>query len=224
MNDMSSLKIAKPPATLRVMALDKLRDAIIGGLFEPGQRLVERTLCEHLGVSRTVIREVIRHLESEGLVEVIANQGPAVARLDWETAAQIYDIRAQLEADAAAACAKNISKDDLESLCGALEALEADSPDRDARSMIAATTDFYRTIFLSAGHTIAWEIVDRLNGRISRLRVLTLSTGDRLDTGPKRMREIYQAIAAGKPDEAANACRTHLQEARKIAQTVLSNG
>ena len=224
MNDMSSLKIAKPPATLREMALEKLRDAIIGGLFEPGQRLVERTLCEHLGVSRTVIREVIRHLEAEGLVEVIPNQGPAVARLDWETAEQIYDIRAQLEADAAAACARNISSADLANLLGALEALEADRPDRDARSMIAATTEFYRTIFLSAGHTIAWEIVDRLNGRISRLRVLTLSTGNRLDTGPRRMRDIYQAIADGKPDQAAKACRKHLQEARKIAQAVLSNG
>ncbi len=222
MNDMSSLKIDKPPTTLRELALDKLRDAIIGGLFEPGQRLVERTLCEHLGVSRTVIREVIRHLESEGLVEVIANQGPAVARLDWDTAAQIYDVRAQLEADAAAACARNISKEDLASLYGALEALEADTPDRDARSMIAATTQFYRIIFLSAGHTIAWEIVDRLNGRISRLRVLTLSSGDRLDAGPKRMREIYQAIADGKPDQAAKACRMHLKEARNIAQTVLT--
>ena len=110
MSDLSGLKIANPPATLREIALEKLRDAIIGGLFEPGQRLVERTLCDHLGVSRTVIREVIRHLESEGLVEVIANQGPAVARLDWETARQIYDIRAHSwRPKAAADCAENIS-------------------------------------------------------------------------------------------------------------------
>ena len=222
MNDLSSLKISKPPATLRVMALDKLRDAIIGGLFEPGQRLVERALCDQLGVSRTVIREVIRHLESEGLVEVIPNQGPAVSRLDWDTAAQIYDIRARLEADAAAACASTISGNDLAALRQSLEALEADSKGKDARSMIAATTDFYRTIFLCAGHTIAWEIVDRLNGRISRLRVLTLSSGNRLQTGPKRMRQIFKAIADGKPDSAAAACRTHLAEARAIAQRALT--
>ena len=90
--------------------------------------------------------------------------------------------------------------------------------------MIAATTDFYRTLFLSAGHTIAWEIVERLNGRISRLRVLTLSSGNRLHTGPIRMREIYHAIANGNPEQAAEACRTHLAEARAIAREVLTGG
>lgn len=221
MSDLSDLKIAKPPSTLREIALEKLRDAIIAGLFEPGQRLVERSLCDHLGVSRTVIREVIRHLESEGLVEVIANQGPAVARLDWETARQIYDIRAQLEAEAVAACARNITPAELQDLSRALEELESDSAGRNASAMISATTEFYRTIFIAAGHTIAWEIVDRLNGRISRLRVLTLSTGDRLDTGPKRMREIYRAIADKNPKAATAACRTHLKEARTIAQKIL---
>ncbi|MCP4318063.1 MAG: GntR family transcriptional regulator [Hyphomicrobiales bacterium] len=223
MNDLSGLKITKPPSTLREIALEKMRDAIIGGLFEPGQRLVERTLCEQMGVSRTVIREVIRHLESEGLVDVIANQGPAVARLDWDTARQIYDIRAQLESEAAAACATNIGTADLDALREALEELESESHSDDATSLLKATTDFYRTIFIAAGHGIAWEIVDRLNGRISRLRVLTLSTGDRLNTGPKRMREIYQAIAERKPHEAAAACRTHLQEARKIAHAILTD-
>ncbi|MEX3009097.1 GntR family transcriptional regulator [Hoeflea sp. TYP-13] len=222
MSDLSSLKIAKPPSTLREIALEKMRDAIISGLFEPGQRLVERTLCDQMGVSRTVIREVIRHLESEGLVEVISNQGPAVARLDWDTARQIYDIRAQLESEAAAACATQIGTEDLDALRTALEELESESHSNDATSLIKATTTFYRTIFSAARNDIAWEIVDRLNGRISRLRVLTLSTGDRLNTGPKRMREIYQAIAERKPHEAAAACRTHLHEAREIARQILT--
>ena len=75
------LKIDTPPLTLREMAQENMRDAIITGVFQPGQRLVERTLCEQIGVSRTVIREVIRYLEAEGLVELIPHQGPVVASL-----------------------------------------------------------------------------------------------------------------------------------------------
>ena len=98
------LRIHEAPATLRALAVDRLRGAIIAGRFAGGARLVERTLCDQLGVSRSVVREVIRTLEAEGLVET-ARSGPIVARLDWAQAAQIYAIRRLLEAEAAAACA-----------------------------------------------------------------------------------------------------------------------
>ena len=70
-----------------------------------GRTLVERTLCDQLGVSRSVVREAIRYLEAEGLVEIMPNKGPMVARMDWAQAEQIYEIRQLLEQNAAAACA-----------------------------------------------------------------------------------------------------------------------
>ena len=70
MNTDSTLqKIEKAPQTLRDIVQARLREAIIAGHFAPGERLVERPLCDQLGVSRTVIRETIRFLEAEGLVE-----------------------------------------------------------------------------------------------------------------------------------------------------------
>ena len=72
---MSLERIEARPQTLRLIALDRVRDAIMQGQIAPGERLVERTLGERLGVSRSVIREVIRNLESEGLVESTAS-GP----------------------------------------------------------------------------------------------------------------------------------------------------
>ena len=89
-------KIERAPQTLRDLVQNRMRAAIIDGHFAPGERLVERPLCNQLGVSRTVIRETIRYLEAEGLVEVITNQGPIVATLNWDQARQIYDIRRQL--------------------------------------------------------------------------------------------------------------------------------
>jgi DNA-binding GntR family transcriptional regulator len=220
--DLSDLKIEKPPTTLREIALDKMREAIIAGVFQPGQRLIERTLCEQIGVSRTVIREAIRHLDAEGLIEVIPNQGPIVSRLDWQAARQIYDIRSLLEADAAAACAENIDGPALQRLQVTLAALEASSAGGEPLDLLSATTAFYDTLFQIAGHDIAWEIVSRLNSRISRLRVMTLSTGDRLKAGPQRIRAIYEAIANRDPEAAAAACRKHLHEAREIARFILT--
>ena len=217
-----SLKIQQPPQTLRELAQSKLRDAIISGLFEPGQRLVERSLCEQIGVSRSVIREVIRTLEAEGLVEHLPNQGPIVAKLDWDQAQQIYDIRELLEASAVADCARLASKQDISALQDALQQLLAQRVKGDPSAVLTDTNQFYAIIFEAAGHQLAWEIVQRLNGRISRLRVLTLSAGSRLQQAPDHLVAICNAIAEHNPDKAAQACRTHLQEAKSVAAGLLS--
>lgn len=60
----SSLKIDRSVKTLRELTLEKMRDAILSAYFKPGERLVERSLCEELGVSRSIVREVLRHLET----------------------------------------------------------------------------------------------------------------------------------------------------------------
>lgn len=212
------LRIDHAPQTLRELALDRLRGAIVAGHFRSGERLVERSLCDQLGVSRSVVREVIRYLEAEGLVE-IARSGPAVARLDWDQARQIYDIRQLLEASAAAdcaACADAAVKARLTAALQALEtAVESGTPAHEA------TRAFYQVIFAASGHDIAWEIVQRLNGRISRLRALTLASGDRHISGPVRMARIAQAILANDPPAAAQAVRDHLTEAAEIARRLL---
>lgn len=94
---MSNLKIERNAKTLRELTLDKLRGAIVQGYFRPGERLVERTLCDELGVSRTVVREVLRHLETEGLVEIAVGHGPIVARLDPALIGEIYELGGLLE-------------------------------------------------------------------------------------------------------------------------------
>ena len=216
-----SLKIDSPPVTLREMALERIREAIVAGTFEPGTRLVERTLCDQLGVSRSVIREVIRHLETEGLIEM-GKQGPIVARLDWDQARQIYDIRALLESAAVADCASRADSAAKSLLSSALDDLDRSAARSDPPAMLDATIEFYSVIFASSGHDVAWEIVSRLNSRISLLRVMTLSTGNRTVSGPARLREIYEAIKRNDPEAAATACRRHIAEAAKIAEEILT--
>jgi DNA-binding GntR family transcriptional regulator len=75
------LRLTDAPALLRDQALERLREAIIAGHFAPGTRLIERELCEQMGVSRTSIREVLRGLEAEHLITIEPRRGPIVARL-----------------------------------------------------------------------------------------------------------------------------------------------
>ncbi len=215
------LRIDHAPTTLRELAVERLRDAIITGRFAGGSRLVERALCEQLGVSRSVVREAIRYLEAEGLVETLPRSGPVVSTLDWPRARQIYDIRRLLEADAAAACARNADTPVKQHLRAALADLETAFTAAEPRELYAATTAFYQTIFLSAGHDIAWEIVQRLNSRISRLRALTLATTDRSTSGPAHMANICAAICANDAKAAAEAVRAHLRDAAEIARHIL---
>lgn len=217
----NDLRIDHAPVSLRGLASARLRQAIVSGRFPGGHRLVERTLCDQLGVSRSVVREAIRTLEAEGLVETVARSGPVVARLDWEQARQIYAIRQLLEAEAAAECARRADAAVKARLQLALAGLEAAFGAEDPQALQDATAGFYETIFRAAGHEVAWDIVQRLNGRISRLRALTLATTNRRISGPAHMARIAGAICEGAPDRAAAAVRDHLTEAADLARRAL---
>lgn len=221
-SDDTDLRIAHAPQTLREIAVDRLRSAIIAGRFRSGDRLVERVLCDQLGVSRTVVREAIRYLEAEGLVEIAPRVGPIVAPLDRDQARQIYAIRRLLEADAAADCARRIGPQDAARLRAAEAALTLAAQGSDTQQLFHASTAFYEIIFRVAGHDIAWDVVRRLNSRISRLRALTLAAKERRVSGPARMARIAEAILAHDPDVAAQAVRDHLTEAAQIAHDLLS--
>lgn len=220
-DDMADLRIDTPPATLREIALDRMRRAIISGLFAPGERLVERALCDKLSVSRSVIREVLRHLETEGLIEMLPRQGPVVARLTWKDARQIYDIRAALESAAVGACARLADEALKSRLRSVLAELDRTSQEKAPPAILDITTEFYRLIFEASGHDMAWEIVCRLNGRIQRLRVMTLSHGNRTVSGPAQIRRILKAIEENDSEGAMAACRAHISQAADIARTVL---
>lgn len=222
MNAPQLTRIDHPPATLRDMVQERMRDAIIEGVFQPGERLVERPLCTQLGVSRTVIRETIRYLEAEGLVDILPGRGPIVAIMSWQDARQIYDIRRMLETAAAQNCARNITPDRADALRMALANLKRGFSDNTPGALFRATSDFYSEIFEGAGHHIAWDVVQRLNGRISRLRMMTLSSTDRERPGIAHMENICAAIISGDPAAARAAIEHHLDDTTTIAERLFA--
>ena len=88
--DQIDLQIPKQSATLRMAVEEKIRQAIGSGMFQPGQRLVEKKLCELIGVGRTSIREALRQLEAEGLITTYPHRGPVVSAITYEEAGSSF--------------------------------------------------------------------------------------------------------------------------------------
>src|ERR1700719_4244153 len=118
----STLRIDDVP-TVRAMVAQKLREAIMSGTLKPGQRLVERELCEMTGVSRPSIREALRLLEADGLVSTVPHRGPVVSTISLEEARQLYAARAVLEGFAGRECAR------LRDLAAIWRAIQNGDPD-----------------------------------------------------------------------------------------------
>lgn len=218
----SSLRIDRNQKTLRELTLEKMRDAIIGQYFQPGQRLVERTLCDELGVSRTIVREVLRHLETEGLVETPQGQGPMVATIDQDTTRQIYEIRALLEGHAAASCARLADEQSVARLGAAVMLIEGAFAQNDHASVLAETTRFYEVMFMAGQEAVAWGIVQSLNARINRLRAITITSQERNTRAPAEMHQLLDAIRQRDPKAAQQAAEAHVRNAATIALKALA--
>jgi len=132
----STLRVTRETPTLRELTTQKLREAILTAHFKPNERLVERNLCEQTGVSRSSVREALRQLEAEGLVERQGAKGLFVASLSLDAARQIYEVRAAIEAAMANRFAERASAADLAALRHALRRVS-----RAAESALAVITD-----------------------------------------------------------------------------------
>lgn len=222
-SDTGMFRIEQAPKTLRELAYENMRTAIATMYFKPGDRLIERALTEELGVSRSIVREVLRKLEAEGLVEVLPRIGPIVAKIDREKARQIYEVRGALEELAVRACAENISDDDLNTLRDLLEQMKQAAQNNLPQDVLSVTTEFYRTIFLTAGKHFAWEMVQSVNARITQLRAMTIASPNRFDDSIPEMQNILNAIASRDPDTAARESWIHINTVAKIADEIIDS-
>jgi len=216
------LRVERPQRTLRELTLEKMRESILDNYFRPGERLVERDLCEQLGVSRTIVREVLRHLESEGLVANLPQRGPIVAETSLAEARQIYEIRGALEGLAAGICAERRGPEAAAVLGEVLDRIRKAYAERDFRRILAETTEFYRALFAEAECDVAWNIVSSLTARINHLRSMTIKTERREVEGPEQMDRIVTAIRERDRVRATEAAAKHVSNASRIAQNLLS--
>jgi DNA-binding GntR family transcriptional regulator len=205
MDDVSTPSpIHRAHAPLRHQVLDFLRQGIISGRLPPGSRLVERELIEMMAVSRTVIREALRQLESEGLVATIANKGPVVRELTVAEAQDLYAIRGVLVGVAARFFVANAGPADVKKLRSALDETARCYKSGDPASVVEAKNRFYDALLEGAGSESLSTMLAMLHARIARWRALGLTHPKR---SPGRARESIGALRAmfaaiGKGDAA----------------------
>lgn len=217
---------SKPKTGARVLVrqhtLDKLRDAIIVGRYPPGARLVERELCEAMGVSRTSIREALRQLQSEHLVEVGPRRNIRVAVISARDAEDIYSLRETLESMAAgrfAASAPLGARGRLaRSHADLRQAVAAGHTEKAAR--MAGTLN--EIVLSGAGSRVISEIARQLLARVDYLRFRSMSAPRRLDEGLSEWNAIIAAIDAQDASGAEAAMLTHLRNSRAAVLAALT--
>jgi DNA-binding GntR family transcriptional regulator len=216
-----SLRIKRQTTTLRQQVLEALRNAILDFQFKPGDRLVERELCELTGVSRTSVREALRHLESEGLVENVPNKGPTVATLTVEDARQIYEVRGALEGLAGALFAERASAAQLEALVAGTRRLEEAFASGDRRQIRTQTLRYYDVLLEGCGNKLVGDMIRGLQARVTFLRSTSMSHPGRAPSSLAEMQRITKAIAKRDAKAARKACRAHVEAARDAALAML---
>lgn len=217
MTSQSSLRIARENSTLRQQVVEQLRNAVLGGVFAPGQKLVERDLCEQLGISRTVLREALQHLGAEGLITNIPHKGPTVASITRKEAEDIYEVRAALEGLAGRGFALNAKPDQVLALKQALAELEAVQRSPAGDALIQAKNAFYRILTEGSGNDVIASMLTLLNNRITLLRRLSLSETGRLPATLAELRAIVEAIEHCQPDLVQQLCQQHVRTAAQAA-------
>ena len=213
--------VKKRAAPLRRDVVDALRKAIIDGRLAPGSRLTERELIDMTGVSRTVIREALRQLESESIVETIPNKGPIVRQLTRGEAEDLYLIRSVLEGLAARMFVANATPEDLAALKDALDRTIAAYKNNVPEAILAVKNEFYNILFAGAGSETLSSMIATLYARIWRWRALGLSHPKRSPGRSKQsiaaLRELYQALKNGDGEFAETVAR---QEALNAAAEI----
>ena len=213
--------IGQVAAPLRDQILDVVRQRILDFQLRPGQRLIERELMEQLGVSRATVREVVARLASEGLVTIIPQRGAIVTVLTMEEAADIYEMRAALEALAAHRFVERATPQHVADIRAAFVAFGAfgavPTVDSDNLERLRVKDVFYAVLFDGAASPPLTRMLTLLQGRVRLLRWTALSVPGRAEETIREMGAIVQAIEAKDADAAAAACATHVRNAAATA-------
>jgi len=209
-----SLRVGRVAAPLREQVLIVLRRAIVEQQLPPGHRLIERELIEQTGVSRTTVREVLRELAAEGLVTTVPQKGAVVAVPTAEEAAELYEVRAALEALAARRFVEHATPDEVRELRASFAELEhVTSEDGDILALLRAKDRFYDVLLLGSGNRAVHSILSGLKARVALLRTSSLSEAGRPERAVAEIRAIVEAVEARDGEAAAEACARHVERA-----------
>jgi DNA-binding GntR family transcriptional regulator len=192
----------------------------MAGELQPGQKLIEANLCEAMAVSRPSLREALRVLKAEGLIELFPNRGPSVARLGEREIEEIHDVWAMLTGEAVYRFAKVANARDIREIEVMINRLKTASRADDSMAMLTWTNAIFGTIFAKSNNNLLIDMVYSLVLRINFLRAQSLFDKEWRHRWVAEIEEMIATIRSGKPSAAREAVRNHIASACDTAKRV----
>ncbi len=194
----------------REYAYRRIRDAITYGELNPGERLVEKKLCETFNVGRTPLREALSQLQIEGYLDFTPNKGATITRMSVQGVKEIYDTIALMEGYAAEAATKNLSTTDIKALGAIQQNLKKISRSNDHKKWLDENARFHEFLMKASGNSLMHSLVATLRNRIYRYRVISLTIPAPLARSYQAHEEILESISNKDGKRAGRAMQRHV--------------
>lgn len=200
--------------SLADQVFDHLENDILSGKYQRGEVLTESKLSAELGVSRTPIREALRRLEQEHIIEE-SGKGSVVIGINEKDLEDIFMIRKSLECQVAALAAKNRTEEQLKQLREALEFQEFYLNKKDPDQIKLMDSRFHETLYKLSGSTAFYDTLVPLHKKIQKYRRASVTNSSRAEASVAEHRKIYEAIEAKNTALAAKYASEHVENAYK---------
>jgi DNA-binding GntR family transcriptional regulator len=209
------VEIAEQASSLADRAYLAIRDLIVSLKLAPGALIDERRLVESLGIGRTPVREALRRLAQEQLIEVFPRRGMFVTGVDVRDLARISEVRAALEPEAARLAAERASDDECDELA-TLSNRIADGTD-----LMGLDERIHRAIYAAAHNHLLEKTLGEYYVLALRIWMIALERDQDLEEAVEAHRDLVQAILAGNGDRAAELMRSHVENFENAMRKVL---
>lgn len=188
-----------------------IRDLILTGEIKPGDAIDEKSIALQLNISRTPVREAVKKLSDEHLVDVVAQSGTRAARIDAKEIEQAYLIRRALEIETSANAAPRMNDSHAENLNDILKLHERAIEQRKFVNAIAIDDNFHRYIAQLAELPRLWHMIEISKAHLDRCRHMLLPRAGEAAATLEQHRTIIRALNTKKPEAAKEAMQNHLE-------------
>lgn len=197
-------------SSLQVQVYQKIRDDILGGVYHAGEELTEVTLGQSLGVSRTPVREALRQLALEGLIDLVPNRGAFVKGISWEDIQEIYEIRARLEGLCAAKAARNATEEEMEQMEETMVLAEFHARKQHMDQVFELDSRFHERMYQASHSRMLSHTLSQYHQYVMMVRKASIATRLRFKNTNKEHEAILQAVRNRDPEEAERLAKQHI--------------
>lgn len=201
--------------------VEALENDILRSVLKPGDRLDEQALARRFAVSRTPVREALRHLESSGLIEIRRNHGATVRRLTTAELVEMFQVMAELEGLCSRLCARRMSAAEIEEIRLHNRDCETFAQANDHDAFFAANNRFHEVIYAGSHNSYLHDEAIKLRNRVNVYRRHISFQPRRMIRSAEEHWRIVEAIAAGDEENAHRFMREHVDLLAGSAADVL---